>query len=944
MKLRDFGLVLLLGIAFFSPASSGQTPPEGPPSRDDLETDADGDGVPDGWYNLRDTQWVEGGIGKGHCYRITNDKPGRPARASRGFVLDGRAIEALEIGLWVRLDGVRSGERLGSEPALIIDFLGEELKRTGWAMVGPWSQKACGTGWVRMAKRLDVPPGTRDAIMTVGLLGATGTLEVDELTINAIPVGGRATTNLLRNGDAELGDPAPVSWVLEGSAHRVSPGHKSAACIDLVRANARASIPVAAPLDRLETIDLTFVVKANGLKANGAVLTAFPVDDLGQPLADFKNGIRLHRWGGTFEWRQERARVTVPRDASCVVLQFDKPDAAGSLKVDDLRAVASPEPNAGRWVPDHVAQASETWVPFQAADTIAAGSALDFSFLNSEPIEPSARLVVRGGHFAWEEAGRARFFGVTLLPPLACPDFDQAEALAARLARSGVNLVRLSDLDAPLGPARSLIDDARDDTRGLDAEALARFDHLVAELKRRGVRVVLELQSLRRFREVDGLKEWADLPPGGGAAGAFDPDIRNLALEFAKALLTHVNPETKLPLSEDPVLAWVTLAGEVSLFDLNDESNTLSPHYAEALKTAVKAQRFSGKRAWQAIETAHWDALHQALHELGVKAPIAGPSHWRREPEFAAVLGELDLVDDRLFWRPPTWGSFEKRSALWDRGTLVADANRKRKTDRPYVVGQFAQHTRGAWALPYEGADFLLAAIKTREEDWDALIKRGVFLHPKTWGEAAPGTTGGDDVLRLPEALNANPAVFALLPHVASLLAHPPESPARPSTAAKPGATPPPSRRENYEGRLPIDTPSTQGVAGWVGGQSATLSDIKLEVRGDYAVIIASSVGPKPLRESNRVLVSAIGRCGPTGLRWSDARREEMADPGRSPILFEPVQGRILWKRTGKVRAYALDNSGERIAEVPLEKVPEGHALTFDGRATNVHWELARED
>ena len=43
--------------------------------------------------------------------------------------------------------------------------------------------------------------------MSVGLLGATGILDVDGLTIDLVPVGGGRTTNLVVNGDFELGDP-----------------------------------------------------------------------------------------------------------------------------------------------------------------------------------------------------------------------------------------------------------------------------------------------------------------------------------------------------------------------------------------------------------------------------------------------------------------------------------------------------------------------------------------------------------------------------------------------------------------------------------------------------------------------------------------------------------------------------------------------------------------
>ena len=61
--------------------------------------------------------------------------------------------------------------------------------------------------------------------------------------------------------------------------------------------------------------------------------------------------------------------------------------------------------------------------------------------------------------------GEPRFFGVSLIPPAAFLPRELADALANRLARSGINLVRLADLDMPNGPNRSLFDDTRDDTK-----------------------------------------------------------------------------------------------------------------------------------------------------------------------------------------------------------------------------------------------------------------------------------------------------------------------------------------------------------------------------------------------------------------------------------------------------------------------------------------------
>ena len=115
-----------------------------------------------------------------------------------------------------------------------------------------------------------------------------------------------------------------------------------------------------------------------------------------------------------------------------------------------------------------------------------------------------------------------------------------------------MNLVRLGDLDTPIGPDRSLFDDSRDDTKAFDPVALEKLDHLIAALKARGIHVALELQSSRRFRDQDGVAIPGLLPAGGGPAALFDPTITKLSLQSARSLLSRDNPETGLALKDDP--------------------------------------------------------------------------------------------------------------------------------------------------------------------------------------------------------------------------------------------------------------------------------------------------------------------------------------------------------------------------------------------------------
>ena len=380
-----------------------------------------------------------------------------------------------------------------------------------------------------------------------------------------------------------------------------------------------------------------------------------------------------------------------------------------------------------------------------------------------QPVEKGF-VTARDGRLSFEKGGRARFHGVSLIAPTAFLEPDEADQLADRLARSGINLVRLGDLDTPIGPDRSLFDDTRDDTKAFDPRALSKLDHLIAALKTRGIHVALELQSSRRFRDQDGVAMPGLLPAGGGPAALFDPTITKLSLQSARSLLSRKNPETGLALKDDPALAWVTLLGEVSLFDLIDHPDDALPgEYAQSSERSVRKsptrmERAGGSgRQWRPLISGRWPSSAQGK----LRVPIAGCSHWRREPEFAAAQAAqpLDLIDDRLYWAPPTFVAPEMKSQLWSQdGALNAGAQRKRHPGWP---------TRSASGAPRRWEP---GPYRTRRPTccWPPrrpCMKTGTpwsggasFFYPALWGEGPAGTVGVEDIFQIRRGRQRQPA------------------------------------------------------------------------------------------------------------------------------------------------------------------------------------------
>ncbi len=950
--LQGAAMALIMGLG---PAMAGRAIGQdelverpGPPPLDDLETDANKDGVPDAWYNARDVEWMsEGGFVGPHYFRFRAKAAGRPARISRAFGVDGRKYEAILLGLWVRLADGRIGDRSGTEPSLLIQFYDDELRPLSRGMLGPWTHTV-GSRWTRVVKRIPVPPDSRDAILSTGLMGGTGLLDVDGMTVEPVPIGGFATANLIVNGDFELGDPKPTSWTVK-EAHRTCPGHDSPAALDLSRGRSMAIAGLGLPVDRFNALEVSVWAQCSGLRgADSTFAMIFFLDRFGRPVGP--SGQPILTWSGSSSWQESRQQVAVPPGAVRAIFQINKEDSSGSIRIDDVQITPVGNAQENAWVPYHTTDATDAWLTVPTASELAPGGALDVSFLVPKPAGREGAVAVKNGRLTFGGGTRARFFGVSYLPQTAFLEPDRADAIADRLVRSGINLVRLGDLDLPLGPGRSLFDDARDDTKALDSEALAHLDHAIAALKSRGIYVALELQSGRRYRVGDGVEAPGLLPDGGGPAAIIDPTLRKLSMAAARALLDHLNPETGLALREDPALAWVTLDGEISLFDQIDRPEALPSSYAKALRErGSKAPAgASGKRLWEWAEAEHARQMAEELRLAGVRAPIAGGSHWRREREYAQAQAAegLDLIDDRLYWFPSAdWTSPEYRAMLWSRdGGLIALAEKKRKHDRPYVAGQWCNYSMGAWSSPTEAGDFLLGVQTAATQDWDAIVRRGVFLYPKTWGDGPVGQVGGDDVFSFPQVLNGSPHVLAMLPHAASIYhrGHSSKGQAgsvRHSSRGGRGSVP---GWDPAHGRLVVDLPFTQAVAGWSDGDPTRIGRMEFATENDYAVLAATSIGPEPIAEAKRLLVTAVGRVEPTGFKWVDSWKLAVADPGRPPFLQEPVRARITWHRKGTIHAYALDPSGRRVKEVSLEALPagEGVVLVLDGRTAGFHWEM----
>ena len=164
---------------------------------------------------------------------------------------------------------------------------------------------------------------------------------------------------------------------------------------------------------------------------------------------------------------------------------------------------------------------------------------------------------------------RIRFFGTDLSHSANFPLKSDAEKIAARMAKFGINIVRFHIMDIAHFPEGMFRQDSPS-TREFQPEAVDRLDYFIAQLKRNGIYVDLNLLNYRGFCAADGLpKEIEKFPRPHNKRHVpcffkFGP-LPELEREYARQLLAHRNPYTGLTYTEDPAVAFVEICNENGL-------------------------------------------------------------------------------------------------------------------------------------------------------------------------------------------------------------------------------------------------------------------------------------------------------------------------------------------------------------------------------------------
>jgi protein-L-isoaspartate(D-aspartate) O-methyltransferase len=151
----------------------------------DFEDELDEKGNVPGWYYQRLLTHNEDAKSPSGSHYVTfeNDQAGIAAHLIQGFPIDGRKVSALKLRGAVKYDNVQVGLNADETAMIGISFYDDSRADMGLVVIGPFRGTA---DWANIEKEVRVPKQARDAIIRIGLFGATGKISFDRISISPI--------------------------------------------------------------------------------------------------------------------------------------------------------------------------------------------------------------------------------------------------------------------------------------------------------------------------------------------------------------------------------------------------------------------------------------------------------------------------------------------------------------------------------------------------------------------------------------------------------------------------------------------------------------------------------------------------------------------------------------------------------------------------------------
>ena len=644
----------------------------------------------------------------------------------------------------------------------------------------------------------------------------------------------------------------------------------------------------------------------------------------------------------------------------------------------------------GTVLPD-IVTAGKEYLPLEYPGRVRENSALDLSFLLDAPAGKYGRVMVSGKDlvFADRRDRPVRFWGTNLIASANFPDRRNAVALADELARAGYNAVRFHHFDYQL---------VAEDGSFLP-EQLDRMDFLAAELIRRGIYVTLDLFSARTFPEgaVPEAGRALNLSEFKSAMYVSERAFQ-LWEAFAVKLLNHVNPYTGRAWKEEPALLGIALVNENNISRWFGLVPRLREIYQAEFERWRRGRSFqvSGERQFQIflveLYARLFERMKKVVRDTGCLAPLSD-QNMRADIALEIMRGHYDYVDNHFYWDHPVFlgpewtlpATLGNRSMVNAALTGLNYMSVTRLSDRPFLVTEFN------WAYPnrHRGESGLLTATVAGLQGWNGLFRFAfahgltsfvrpqpmnffdtsrdpvnmlsdrfgalLFLRRGVREAAARYEIGISPELLLdplaPEGYPPELARLGLLGVVSSTLSPTAASwklseesrkRAEKLTAASELRTDTGEIRINVaKGEFQLDTPEAVGAVFPGTGRMEFQQAAVTNLAAHSVCVMLSSLDERPLGESNRILLLTLADVQNSGAVYRDRSRTEIVEFGTLPLLAEKNRLRIRLKRGDGIQVFAMDLSGNRLFELPVDFETGAVSFSIEDRDTPVlAWEI----
>lgn len=320
---------------------------------------------------------------------------------------------------------------------------------------------------------------------------------------------------------------------------------------------------------------------------------------------------------------------------------------------------------------------------------------------------PAQAVSVREGHF-YAGGRRVRFWGVNFCFGGCFPTHAEADALAGRLARFGINAVRFHHMDHQAFPNGIFADTSLE---ALSPEALDRLDYFIAALKQQGIYADLNLHVSRSYARAQHWPHAEDTPEYDKMIDLFYPPLIEAEKRYARDLLTHVNAYTKTAYAQEPAVGVVELNNENSFFIWGGQQKveTLPEPYAGELQKQWN-QWLAKKYATRAALAAAWN---QQADPLG-KNLLSDPS--------LATLGKAGSV-----WMSERHEKAQMSVSVLPEGgaqlkvTTPSDARWHLQVNQPHLAVKKGQYYTVRFHARGEKAGTIDVSVTQAHSPWQSL-------------------------------------------------------------------------------------------------------------------------------------------------------------------------------------------------------------------------------